>query len=254
MARSSIGLISAVLLLLGVSGAQAGQGAVAVEARLSSDRLGHIDPGRYLAGDRVGFSLAADGSDFLLQLDGSPEVFVLHANSAALGGHVLQYDSGETALQVSGWGGVTLYTDSDPTGLPAIRTGDTNAPAPAAVSIADVQNAAEADTQHWAFAQRLNLALSADWNAMADDAAACAIALQAMDNVARGLDRFASSAAAHRVQLRRVSQISLEMAGRPAVALNGKTLIVTFDPSRGYQGRASSRSIARALRAILSGP
>ncbi|HEY3779108.1 MAG TPA: DUF4908 domain-containing protein [Rhizomicrobium sp.] len=254
MIRSSFGAFAAFLFLLCVRVAQAGQGTIAVEARLSSDRLGHIEAGRYLAGDSVGFLLADDGPDYLLQFDGSPEIFVLHANSAALGGHVLQYDSGETALQVSGWGGVTLYTDSYPAGLPAIRTGDTNTPAPPVATVADVQNAAEEDTQHWAFAQRLNLAVSADWNAIADDAAACTVALQAMDNVARGLDRFESSAPAHRAQMRRVSQISLEMAGRPAVALNGKRLIVTFDPSRGYDGRASSRAIAQALRALLSIP
>lgn len=252
MIGSSVGAFAAIFLLLGLSGAQAGQGTSAVEARLSLDRLGQIEPGRYLAGDHLGFSLAADGADYLLQFDGSPEIFVLHSNSASLGGRVLQYDSGETAVQVSGWGGMTLYTDSAPAGLPAIRTGDSAASAPPPASIADVQNAAQEDAQHWAYAQRLNLAFSADWNAMANDAAACTIALEAMDNVARGLDRFESSAPAHRALLRRVSQISLEMAGRPAVALNGKTLIVTFDPSRGYQGRASSRAIARALRAIFS--
>ncbi|MGH6889728.1 MAG: DUF4908 domain-containing protein [Rhizomicrobium sp.] len=254
MIRSSVGLFAATVFLMGLSGAQAGVGATAVEARLSSDRLGHIEPGRYLAGDRIGFVLDADGPDYLLRFDSSPEVFVLHTDSAALGGHVLQYDSGETAVHVSGWGGITLYTDSDPRGLPAMRTGDSARPAPAPVTVSDLQNAAQQDAQHWAYAQRLNLAVSADWNALAQDAAACTVAMEAMDNVARGLERFEASAPAHGKLLRRVRQISLEMAGRPAVALDGKKLIVTFDPNRGYKGRASSRAIAHALRAILSAP
>lgn len=252
MFRSLVGSLAGGLLVIGLSQACAAPGVNAVEARLTTDRLGHIDPGRYLAGDRIGFVLETDGAHYLLQFDDSPEVFVLHAHSASLGGRVLQYDSGETALQVSGWGGVTLYTDSDPSGLPAMRTGDSISPVPVAATVADVQSAAQQDAQHWAFGQGLSLTFSADWNALSQDPSACAIALQAMNNVARGLDRFGASAAAHRTLLRRIGLISVEMAGRPTVALNGKALVVTFDPSRGYEGRASSRAIAHALRAILS--
>jgi hypothetical protein len=78
--------------------------------------------------------------------------------------------------------------------------------------------------------------------------------MEAMENVARGLERFEASVPARGKFLRGINQISLEMAGRPAVALDGKKLIVTFDPNRGYEGRASSRAIARALRAIFSAP
>jgi hypothetical protein len=42
------------------------------------------------------------------------------------------------------------------------------------------------------------------------------------------------------------------MSNRPSVRLNGKTLIVSFDPGRGYIGRASSRAIARGLAKVLS--
>lgn len=254
MIRSFVPLFAAIAFLGGLSCAHAGESATAVQARLSSDRLGQIQPGRYLADDRIGFGLDAAGADYLLRFDNSPEVFVLHTSSAALGGRVLQYDSGETALQVSGWGGITLYTDSDPDGLPAMRTGDWANPAPPLVSVADVQSAAQQDAQRWAYTQRLNLAFSADWHALALNAAACSVALEAMDNVARGLDRFEAAAPAHRKLLGGINQIRLEIAGRPTVALAGKKLIVTFDPGRGYEGRASSRAIAHALRAIFSAP
>jgi hypothetical protein len=254
MIRSSVGVIAATIFLMGLSAAQAGNDANAIETRLSSDRVGQIAAGRYMAGDRIGFVLDADGPDYLLRFDNSPEVFVLHANSAALGGRVLQYDSGETALQVSGFGGITLYTDADPRGLPAMRTGDSATPAPPMATLGDLQDAAQQAAQHWTYAQRLNLAFSADWNALSQDTAACTVALEAMDNVARGLDRFEASAPSHKKMLRGVDQISLEMAGRPTVALDGKKLIVTFDPNRGYEGRASSRAIAHALRAIFSTP
>ena len=51
---------------------------------------------------------------------------------------------------------------------------------------------------------------------------------------------------------RRVSEITLAKGGTPAVKLSGKTLLITFNPDAGYEGRASSRAIASALGTLLS--
>ena len=37
---------------------------------------------------------------------------------------MLKYDTGEVALQVAGWGGLTLYTANEPGGIPAERADD----------------------------------------------------------------------------------------------------------------------------------
>ncbi len=247
--RLAVQAALALTFLLASQGAQAQQDSF--EERLSMDRLGYIEPGTYLAADKIGFSLDADGPNYLMRFDGSPEIFVLYTDNASLGGRVLRYDSGETALQVSGWGGVTLYTDPDPRGLPAVRTGDSVAPTPPATSVADIQNAAQDDAEHLAYGRRLNLAFTADWNAIADNPEARAFALDAMENAARGLDRFAASTAAREALARHVSTVMMSVAVRPAVMMNGKTLVVTFDPRRGFVGRASSRAIARALKTLL---
>jgi hypothetical protein len=250
MARPGLAVQAALALMVLVAprGTQAQE---SFEERLSMDRLGYIEPGTYLAADKIAFSLDADGANYLLRFDGSPEVYVLYTDNASLGGRVLKYDSGETALQVSGWGGITLYTDPDPRGLPAVRTGDSAAPAPPTTSVSDIQNAAQDDAEHLAYVRRLNLAFTADWSAIADNPAARACALDAMDNAARGLDRFAASAASREAVTRRVNMVMLSVAVRPAVMMNGKTLVVTFDPKRGFVGRASSRAIARALKTLL---
>ena len=73
--------------------------------RLSLERIGEVKPGAYLAGDSVHFALVSDGDNFLLRFDNNPEVFVLYTGHASLGGRILKYDSGETVLQVAGWGG-----------------------------------------------------------------------------------------------------------------------------------------------------
>jgi Domain of unknown function (DUF4908) len=254
MLRVFGGIAPVAALLIGLLVAPGARSEDSLQDRLSADRLGYIQSGAYLAGDRVGFSVDPAGPNYLLRFDGSPEVFVLYSDNASLGGRVLKYDSGETALQVSGWGGITLYTDTDPAGLPAVRVGDSSAPMPAPASIMDMQNAAQDDAEHLAYVRRLNLAFTADWNALAGNAPTRAIALDALENVARGLDRFGRSAQGHDALMRRVSTVMLTIAGRPTITLSGRTLVVTFDPGRGYEGRASSRAIARGLGALLSVP
>jgi hypothetical protein len=225
-----------------------------LEQRLNADRVGYIAPGTYLAADRVQFTLDAAGQNYLLRLAGSTEVFVLYQDPAAMGGRVLKYDSGETALRVSGWGSITIYVSSAPGGLPAERNGDSSPPSPTSVSIQDIQNASVDEAQHLSYTRRLNLGFSANWAMLASDPTARFFALDTMQNTARGLDRLALSSAAHDALARRVDTVAFEEAARPTINLSGRTLIVTFNPARGYVGRASSRAIARALGRLLSVP
>jgi hypothetical protein len=247
-------LIFGTTLLSAFCTAQGAEPQRALEARLSSDRLGQVDAGTYLAGDRVAFALDSTGANYLLSFAGAPEIFVLHSDSASLGGRVLKYDTGETALSVSGWGALTLFTDSAPSGLPAVRTGDFSTPVQPAVSLQEVQDAAADDAGQLTALQRLSLAFSADWAALSASAQARAIALDAIENVTRGIERFCQSPRGRNVISRRIAAVDLTVAGRPTVTLDGRTLIVTFNPDLGYEGRASSRSIAFALGSLLSAP
>lgn len=218
---------------------------------LSLDRLGYIQPGNYLAGDRVAFELDSTGGHYLLRLQGSHEVFVLYVDHGTLGGRILKYDSGETALRVAGWGGVTLYTDAAPAGLPAVRTGDSLPPEQPSISLQDMQSAASDESERLAYLRRLNIRFSTDWSGVADNAVLRGFAFDTMENTARGIERYCGSPAACAPLGRRVGTVSIATSSRPTVSLNGRTLIVTFDPAQGFSGRASSRAIARALRNLL---
>ena len=219
--------------------------------RLSLERLGEVKPGVYLAGDTMHFTLVSDGDNFLLRFDNNPEVFVLYTGHASLGGRILKYDSGETVLQVAGWGGMTLYTDTAPTGLPAVRMGDATAPSPPNISLSDMQNAAEDETQHLAYTRGLRLSVSADWQALSGNGVLRAFAFDTMENAVRGLDRFSYSAGGREALAHRVDSVMVEPAAKPTLTLKTKTLIVTFNPGHGYEGRASSRAIARALGSLF---
>ena len=219
--------------------------------QLSIDRIGYIQPGSYLA-DQVAFDLAAAGEIYLLRFRGSPEVFVLYVDHGSLGGRVLKYDSGETALNVAGWGGMTLYTDAAPQGLPAVRTGDALPPTPIMVSAQDMQSAAGEEAEHLAYTRRINIQFVIDWNALGDNPGWRAVAFDTMENAARGIERFCGGGAQRDAFAKRVSAVTITPASRPTLGLNGKTLIVTYNPGMGFAGRASSRAIARALGNVLS--
>lgn len=221
------------------------------EDRLAADRLAAVEPGLYQAGEQVAFTLDRDGRNFLLRFAGDPEIFVLYVNHASLGGRVLKYDSGETVLKVAGWGGITLYTDKEPGGLAAVRTGDSMPPSPPEVSLDEVKHAASDEAQHLAYMHRLNLNFTAPWNALAGDDGLRAWSFDTIENTARGIGRFASSAEGRRALAAHVGIVLVTAGAKPTLRLGGKELIVTFDPAKGYAGRASSRAIARALGKIF---
>ena len=68
---------------------------------------------------------------------------------------------------------------------------------------------------------------------------------------ARGIERFTHASAGRETISDHVTTVTLATAMRPTLRLYDKTLIVTFNPDRGYFGRASSRAIARALMLVL---
>lgn len=249
MARPFLAIAAA--LTLACLAAPAAQAQSSLAAKLATGRLATVQPGTYQAGDSIGFMLDGEGTHYLLRFIGNPEVFVLYSGHASLGGRVLKYDSGETALQITGWGGITLYTDDRPGGLPAVRMGDSTPPSRPDVSLDEVKSAAADEAQHLAYLRRLDLSFSADWNVLSQNAALRALCFETLENAARGIDRFAQGPAGRSTLEAHVTTVLVATSGKPTMQLKGKSLTVTFDPDNGYAGRASSRAIAHALATIF---
>jgi hypothetical protein len=224
-----------------------------MSARLSQERVGDIDPGTYSAGS-VSFTLDRYEDKFIVRFAGDPEVYVLYTDRASLGGRTLKFDSGTLVLRVAGWGGMTLYTDADPGGVPAERTGDSLPPSLGLISLSEMQNAAEDEAEHLAYSRRVHMNFTADWNALAGDARLRAVCFDALQNTARGIDRFLLNDKARAAFARKIDQVRIALGTKPIMFLSGKTLNVTFNAQTGYLGRASSRGIARALGQLLSVP
>lgn len=244
------GILFAIFVLL------AGIGTVAAEEtpRLTIERLGDLQTGTYTTTTGLSFSLDHYNDKYLMRFSGEPEIYVLYVDHGSLGGSVLKFDSGGVALQVSGWGAVTIYTDSNPNGLPAERTANSTPPTLASLSLAQMQAAATDEAEHLAYQRGLHIAFTADWGAIAADAALRALTFDAMQNAARGIDRFAASNAARGALRAKIDTVHLTTGGRATISLIGKTLQVTFVPAQGFAGRASSHGIARALGILFAIP
>jgi hypothetical protein len=233
--------------------AAATQARAAMFDRLQQQHFGDIAPGSYQAGDKVRFTLDRYQNQFLMRFAGQPEVYVLYADFASLGGRVLRYDSGGVAIQVTGWGALTIYTDNAPDGLPTSRIGESTVPALAQISMQQMQSAAEDESSHLTYVRGLHITFFADPNTVADGPTR-ALAFDAMENTARGIDRFTANSAARAAFSQRVNAVRLQISAKPFIKISDKTLIVTFNPQTGYLGRASSRAIAFALGKMFGMP
>ncbi len=239
-------LIGAVLSCATVARAEAGL----FDRQLA--RFSDISSGTYQAGERR-FSLDNYQNAFLMRFAGQPEIFVLYANFGSMGGRVLQYDSGAIAIQIAGWGGMTVYTDDHPEGLPTTRVGPSTAPVLPAISLQQIQSAADDEAAHLSYVRGLKINFYADQNTVSDNAVR-ALAFDAMENAARGIDRFTTNPAARNAFGQRVSAVRLQISDKPYIKISDRVLIVTFNPRTGYFGRASSRAISFALGKMFGIP
>lgn len=203
--------------------------------------------GRYIIDDQVRFMIDVEDDQIRLRFIGSDEVFYLKSEPAPLGGRVLKYDTGEVALQVAGWGGLTLYTDADRGGIPAERADeDSDGFEPAPVAAKDVKGFALSLAQNLAVAHDYGIGFAADWDELAQMERVRALAVDAMRNAAYALGRLSATperdALADRFHLVRVTA-----AQEPGVQMEDGVLVITYTPDGGPSARPSSRAIARVL-------
>jgi hypothetical protein len=221
-------------------------------ARLSAERVSDVAVGAYSAADNVDFSLLPYGDKYLLHFDGNPETFVLYGDRVALGARELKYDSGALAMKISVWGGITLYTQDKPGGLPATRTGDAT-PLPKLAVPTQSLAAAIADEEHHLFyVQQLKLVFSADPAVMAGNDDMRAFAFDTLINSEMGIERFIAGPQGRAAFTHKFDAVKVIIGEKPLIAISGRTLLVSFVPSAGAAGRASSRAIAFALGKMLS--
>ena len=220
-----------------------------MSARLSAEKVGDVETGSYSAGDNLAFSLDSYGDRYLLRFADSPESYVLSVERIFLGGRILRYDTGVTALRVSVWGGMTLYTAGSPGGLPATRIGNDSAAPRAPVSRDNLLAALSDEENHLTYTQGLHLRFSADPLVLAGKDAG--LAFDALISAEAGIERLIATPGGRQALLHKFDMVKLVEGGKPSVTITGKTLVVSFAPSAGAAGRASSREVALQLGKML---
>jgi hypothetical protein len=223
-------------------------------SRLAAERIGAIQPGLYSAGEGSSFILQPYGSGkYLLRFSDHAENFVLTVDRASLGAKLLKYDTGTTALRVSIWGGLTLYTQDAPQGVPATYQGIAAPSAPLAISVPELETAFNDETSHLTYVQNIALKFSADPAVLAADAETRGRAFDALTNAAVGIERFlAATPMARQTLTKRVNNVKVAEGGKPTVAISGQTLLVSFVPGEGHEGHASSLAIEQELGKLLA--
>lgn len=224
----------------------------AMASRLAAERLSAVDPGLYTAGNSS-FVLEPYGVDkYLLRFMGSGENFVLSAERGSLGARILKYDTGTTALRVSVWGGLTLYTQDNPGGLPATRQGDPLPAAPIAVTSGELATAFSDESGHMTYVQKVALKFSADPAVMQADPETRGRAFDAMVNAAAGIERFlAAQPVARQIFAKRINAVKVAEGGKPTITIAGNSLLVSFVPGEGHEGHASSLAIQQELTRLF---
>jgi len=203
--------------------------------------------GRYLADDQLRFMIKVDGDQIRLRFLDSDEVFHLTSEPAPLGGRVLKYDTGEVALQVAGWGGITLYTDSERGGIPAERADDeVDRFEPSPVAAKDVKGFALKLAQGLEQTHDFGVGFVADWDELGQGDGVRALAIDSMRNAAYALDKLATgperASIADRFHLVRVTA-----APEPGAKMQDGVLVINYTPEGGPSARPSSRAISRVL-------
>ena len=226
----------------------------AMASRIKAERVGPVEPGFYSVGDAGSFVLMPYGpSRYLLRFTGGKENFVLSLERSSLGARVLKYDTGATALRVSVWGGLTLYTSDNPGGVPATRQGDAPPRPSMAVSSGELATAFNDEGHHLTYVQKITVKFSADPAVMQADPETRGRAFDALTNAAVGIERFlATLPVARPLFAKRVTAVKVAEGGKPTLTLSGQTLLVSFVPGEGHEGHASSLAIQQELGKLLA--
>ncbi len=223
-------------------------------SRLAADRLSAVQPGVYSSGEKDSFILHRyPGGKFLLRFSGTSESFVLTMDRGSLGTKLLKYDTGATALRVSVWGGLTLYTLASPGGVPATRQSEAPPLPVLAVSLAELRAALSDEAAHLAYTQKVTLKFSADPSVLESNPETRGRAFDALVNAGLGIERFLASAPPSRQALiKRINSVKLAEGGKPTVSIVGQTLLVSFVPGEGHHGHASSLAIQQELGRLMA--
>jgi hypothetical protein len=197
---------------------------------------------RYVSDRGPGFVLDRSSATPLLKYDNSNEVWVLQARPAGRGDTIYVNDAGEVVLRATRLGGLTMFTDERPQGVPvALRGGATPIPTEITMSMPTfVRRLRDSGERISDLVPNFKkISFSSDDTAAPLLAEAATIAADAIQTAVRQKKNSAVMG---------IERLVLRDGPKPSVMLDHGILTVTVTPGMGIAGRPSSEKISRAIR------
>ncbi len=207
------------------------------------------EDGHYYAADGVEFWVDhnGEGENARLRFVGEDEIFYLTTDPSTLGGRVLKYDTGDVALAVSSWGGVTLYTRGAPNGLPAERMGDAPPLDPEPLNAGEVQDFAQTLARTLEERDSLSIGFAANWDRISRVNRVRALAADSMRNATNALAELASVAETKSEYAERIKVIRIIASNSTDIRVIDDTVTISLNANGGPWERPSSRAIIEAI-------
>ncbi len=207
------------------------------------------EEGHYYAAEGVEFLVDHNGEDgnARLKFVGDDEIFYLSTGPSTLGGRVLKYDTGDVALAVSSWGGVTLYTRSAPNGLPAERMGDAESLDPEPLSPGEVQGFAQRLARALEERDNLSVGFAANWERISRGNRVRALAADSMRNATNALAELSGMAETKSAYAERIRVIRVIASNATDISVVNDTVTISLNANGQPWERPSSRSIIEAI-------
>jgi hypothetical protein len=208
--------------------------------------------GVYVTPDDTQFLIENTDGQTKLRFRQNDEVFYLTGEQAPMGTRVFKHDTGEVAIQITGFGGITVYTKQAPAGTPAERTDEVANIDPRPIRANEIRDFAARLSQRLADRASLAVGFISDWDLLEKEEKLRNLAADTMRNTAYALEQLATSSRALRSALSvRLSSIRVVAGTVKDATLENNTLVVSFESEGGPSARPSSLAIAKAVQEKL---
>jgi hypothetical protein len=210
-------------------------------------RLAHYSTGNGL----IGFVLDRTGTPPKIRFDGSKEIVALSAVPAVRGVTSLRQDDGWVLLRVDDSGAVMLFSRPAGDGVPAFVDQEALPLDLLPASKTRAEDEAASMSRQINAATGLNLPFSLEGAKLDDSPSRWAAMADATMVVGMALGDIAESKLGHDALAAKVERVAIRDEGRPAIALDGKTLVISVATDRPFAGRPSSALIKSKLGDLL---
>lgn len=203
---------------------------------------------RFVSEKGATFVFDRSGPTPLLQFDRGLEIWALHASPGPRGDVIYKNDLGQPVLRISRLGGLTLFTQENPDGMPAALVAAARPFRPSPLTPQQVLQILAHSSERASRSARRVITFEAGVRGqevtpataflVADAAGISAEAIYRLSLIPRG-----------RVALTRVSSVKILYGPRPTARLRDGVLEVVLTPALGMAGRPSSGMIMRTIAA-----